>query len=312
MIRLSLFILYFLFAGLVLPQQASADPQGSLLRYQDFRYLLDPSRTTILLKYLHEPEHEEKNGPGSFDLHNFLVRYDRDIPISDHSYMISGFHYEARQYKFDTVPGEPTGSDSELFHRAELRLGAGHFIGDSFLLEAVGRGGVYSNLSGGLSQDDFKLHGRATAYYRINPGTAFLLGADYGKIFEDTDLIPIVGLRVISESGHLHLNLTVPLEATISYNINPQFTVYGGGWISGDEYSVEMGPNNLEFDVAVRDQRVGAGAQFWLSDNLMFGVEAGASVQSELEFRASSTSQFKDGELDTGPYASVYVGLALD
>jgi hypothetical protein len=287
---------------------ADADTEFST-QHGDFFHLLLPSHEDIHLRYLYEADHGEDGGPGKFDLNSFSAAGELPIPLERDTYLRFGGGYSARWYDFKDVPGAATSTDSDTLHAAELSGGAGIFLNDDLLLSGKGTFGAYSDFDGGLDTDDFRLSGEGELVYRINPGAQLLAGLRWSEDFDDTPIFPLLGIRLLSEDGKLHISLTAPVDLRVGYNINPDIEFYADASLQGNEYRMSAGERH-DFQVHVQDRRAGLGFRWWLGDTVSLGAEAGLSWTSELKFKTEDAGQF-GGDLDPAGYVSADIGIAL-
>ncbi len=292
--------------ALISAEIAAAQPQ----KHGDFRYLLEPNRVYSHISYLHEPSGEEDGGPGEYKLHKIDLDFSKAFSLTEDADLLFGASYGARVYDFKEVPEAITTTSGETLHKVSAMVGIEYFLSDSIYMQGYARDGLYTDFNGDLDLDDFNFSGQGIIAFRINPGTALILGAEYSPRFVDFAAFPIVGLRVASTSGDFHINLTLPIEAELTLNLSSSFSVYAGAWIDGDRYNVRFGRSAEDFDVNIQDNRAGAGFYYWLGEHVRLGLEAGASIGSQLEFEPENAGQYK-GDLETNPYFSAGLGLSF-
>lgn len=302
-------VFYVLFVGATAAMAQGGDARDSF-SHADFFSLLRPDHADITLGGLYEPEHEEKDGPGSYSLKKFSGSGELLAPLGRDLYLRGGLEYAASLYDFDLVSGARTSIGEETLHRAVLNGGIGMFLSENVLVTGVGSLGIYSDFDEGIDLDHAAIYGSGMLVYRVNPGAQLLLGIERSEVFDETPLFPLLGLRLLSEDGKLHFSLTLPLEARIGWHLSSQSELYVRGRISGERYRIAAGPENTEFSVSVRDQRVGLGAQLWFGEHVGVTLEGGLAVGSELEFKVRDAGQF-DGELKEAGYLSCELGFAL-
>jgi len=303
-----LLFLFVLFSLHVLPSDSLADFRNS---HGDFFRLYRSDGSDIKFRYIYEPGHEEKDGPGEFDLNDFNGAMELVMPMSDELYLRGGAEYDAKLYDFTRVVGAKTETDGTTLHKVLFKGGAGVFLSDDFLVTGLASVGALSDFESSLDTDDVAVYGEGMLVWRLNPGAQLVGGVATDEVFDDTSVYPLFGFRMLSSDGALHISLTVPREVRVGYNVSPSLQVYGGGWISGDQYNVEMGPNKESFNVYTRDNRVGAGLLFWLGNHANLFVEGGININGELKFKVEDAGQFEDGDLDNSGYLSAGLGFAL-
>ncbi len=277
----------------------------------DFFHLLLQDQPEVSVGYHYQPQTDSDDGPGSFDLNQIFVRSDVPVPLSRDTFLRFGIDYDSRFYDFEEVRGIATSTSEESLHRVEFKVGYGQFfICDDLLLTGVARPGFFSDFEGSLDTDDFRLYGDGLAAYRLNPGAQLVAGVRVDETFDDTPVLPFGGVRLQSEDGTTLISLTVPLELTVGYKIDPKTRVYAGYWISGEDYEVEAGPESKEFEIQVHERRLGLGVAYWFTDQLRLDLEGGAEVGSELDFKTDQAGQF-GGDLEPAGYFRVAVGIGL-
>ena len=274
----------------------------------DFFRLFLGDRSDISFTYRFEPQTEEESGPGEYELNLFRLEGEVPLPQDRDFFLRAGGVYEARRYEFSAVRSAKVAPSTEILHTAALRLGAGLFFGDDLLLTGSATLGAYSDFSGSLDDQDFDVQGEVLLVYRLNPGAQIVAGVANTKEFEDVDILPLFGVRLLSEDGKVHISITAPRDVTVSYAFNPELRLYGGGWLSGNEYRVDI--DGEEFNVAIRERRFGIGLQWLLGQRLRFTLEGGLLIGSELDFRTEDAGQF-EGDLDTAPYLGAGLGFSF-
>lgn len=291
------------------PSYTYADAANDFVNaHGNFFRLFYPSKSELKLGYRYQPENDEKDGPGEFDLNNFFGELDLPLPVSRDRFFRFGFDFDARLFDFSPPSRAATSTHSETFYSGALNLGMGHFINDDFLITGQASLGAYSNFEDSLDEKDLRGSNQWLLVYNLNPVTQLVAGFEYSERFDDTPILPIGGLRLQSTDGQVHISITVPIEATVTINLQPEFSIYAGGWIDGDEYRVEI--NELDFNAQYFDVLVGAGFRYWVGEHINLGAEMGASVASELEFKVDDPGQF-DGDLEPAPYVRGTMGIAF-
>lgn len=292
----------------VTPLIAVAEEPGFSAAHRDFFSLLRPDHADVSFGALYEPEHEEEGGPGSYSLKRFTGAGELLAPLGRDLYLRGGVEYGASMYDFDRVDAARTSLSEETFHRAVASGGAGVFLSSNLLLTGVATLGMYSDFDEGIDFDHAALYGNGMLVYRINPGAQLIVGAERSEVFDDTPLFPLLGIRLLSEDGSIHVSLTLPLEARVGWRLTTQSELYARGKIDGDRYHIDV--QGAELDVALRDQRVGLGAQLWFGEHVGLTLEGGLALGSEFEFKTVDAGQFR-GEMKEAGYLSVELGFAL-
>jgi hypothetical protein len=305
-LTLSLFTTNFV-AEVRADEEASGAAQFETAHGEFFR-LLAPNPTDGGVSYLFQPGNSETDGPGEFDLHQFRLDGELPVALDQETFLRFGGEYEHRILNFDNVRRAETNQSSEYLHKLMVTVGAGTFLSKELLLTGAIRPGLLSDLDDGIRNDDFDIYGEGMAVYQLNQGAQLLLGVARREVFNSSAFYPIAGLRLRSEDGALSLSLTLPHEAKVSYNATEFVQVYGGFWLDGEEYRVDIGKSE-RFNLHVQDRRLGAGAVYWI-DNFNVNAEAGISKNSEFEFKTAEAGQF-EGSLDNAGYLTVGLGIDL-
>jgi hypothetical protein len=274
-----------------------------------FYHLLHPNKSEFDLGFLYEPGHKEDGGAGEFDLQNYFFNADLLAPQSQDSFLNFGLNYQLRSYSFKPV-NSPTEVSSLDLHAIPFTLGYGIFLTEDLLLQGQGTLGIYSDFADFPREEEFQIHAKGLMAYRINPFTQLLLGAFRSNDFDSSGFIPLVGFRLQSGGGRLHISVTLPQEAVVSYFISPHTSLYGKGTISGDEYSAIVGQQDLRIDVRHQDRRLGFGATHWFNEHFNIGLEAGLNAKAEFEFQRFNAGQFRE-KTDNAYYGVARLGFAL-
>jgi hypothetical protein len=281
-----------------------------LAEHKSFLRLLYPAGSNGLMGYQYQETTDERNGPGEFKLQRFFAKTDLPMPLDRKTFSRFGIEYDARLYDFKEVPGATTGVDKDTLHRAVVKAGLGRFLGDDILATGTLDFGMYTDLDDGIDTDDYQLQGEALGVYRINPGAQLIGGFKWGQDFEDITFLPLIGLRLLSTDGRIHVSATLPLELRITYGITPATDVYAGIWIKGDRFRVRMGEDNNEFDLQIQERNAGIGIAHWFGKHFSLGAEGGLMMESQFEFKFANAGQF-DEEVNSAPYLRAFIGFAL-
>ena len=282
----------------------SYNPNVFVNAHSEFFHLLNADHDDIKLGYYYQPETEEEDGEGEFALQKGFARFDLPMPISRNSFFRFGANYEYRGYDFKQ---SASSLPSDALHKLEIASGFGTFLSDNTLFTVIPTLGMYSDMDG-MSEEDFQLHGKSYFVHRVNPGSAILLGAAYDETFDDTPIYPLLGVRMLSNDGSFHLVITLPTEIKMAFNVTPQTQYYIGGWINGDEY--RYSGDQDDFNVSIRENRVGLGLIQWFNDSVNLQLEAGAQIRDEFNFKTDDTTLFEN-DVETAPYIWAAFGFAL-
>lgn len=305
-------LLLFTFSLIVLPlRTVFADPTTEFNNaHGDFFQLYAPQFRNLEMSYIYQPGTEEDGGAGEFDLQVYEAELKLPFPTGRDTYFSFITGLEARDYDFTALPGALTDSGGDTLYAIPIGAEIGIFPSDNFFFTGSATVGVYSNLNSGLKEDDFQVFGDLIAVYRLNPGALILGGVRVDNTFEDTSLYPLLGFRMRSSSGNLHLSLTVPREFTVIYSATKSFDLFGGLNIRGNKFRARGVGAAEDFNIYARDMRLGGGFTVWLGEHVNFGVEGGMLFESVFEYKVRNPGQFQ-GDLDTAPYVKGLLSFKL-
>ena len=279
-------------------------------QHSDFFSLFLADKSDITALYRYEPGVKSKSGSGEFDQQTYGGSFDLLRPFNADTFLRLGAIYEAREYSFSGNGWSRLGVSDETLQKIAIRPGFGNFFNKDLLLTGQATIGAYSDFSGGLESDDFKFYGQSMLVYRLNPGAQLLVGVARSDAYEDYDILPLLGLRMMNEDGSLHISVTAPLEARFGIRPTPDVEFYAGYWAQGDEYQASMGRD--EVTLKVREKRIGGGVLFWLGSHINFAVEGGAFLDSQFSYDSGRSSQLvPSSDLEPAAYVGVQLGIAL-
>jgi hypothetical protein len=261
----------------------------------------------LFVRYMVMADAQVTSEPGSFDLQELRARGDIPITLDPDSYMSLGAEFRQRDYDFSN---NVLGARDEDVYVLGARIGAGLFINDEFLVEAMFRPGIYSDLDGTMTSQDWHWFGHALGTYRIREDLFLKAGAAVSEDFADVDVIPLAGLAwTIDEQWRV--DLLLPHRAEISWSPNAgTSTIRAGVYLEGDNYRVR-GPASLgkpRVEWQTQEITISAGLVQRLSDYLSVFGEVGSAVAGDYKVRDGS-SQTYTGSLDPTFYFNVGVGF---
>lgn len=280
-------------------------------RHRDFLKLYFFHKPEFSAHYDLNSEAEEKDGPSSFDLQSLRLKADLPVSISEDTYLNLGGFYQRGRYEFDDASFAPSYESSVRLHELWLAAGVGHFFSDDLFFKGDVTLGSYSDFSEPFDEDSLRVFSHAELVYRINPGAQLLLGARYSEDFDSTDIFPVFGIRLQDASGRLHLSLTAPIAAKIAYHLNSNSEAYISYGLEGDVYNVELGPQDLNFDIRLQQRKIALGYRQWLNSNFAMNFEVGANYQSEFKYQLDGAGQFEDGKLDTFYFGTIGIEVMI-
>lgn len=317
LIKFSLCMCVFLFGISAVYADGTIDAFNR--EHGSFFHVYSAERTDLRVGYLYEPDAKESSAgttgsKGSFDLQNIFLNFSSVFALSEDSFFSLGGDFESRRYQFSTSgfgDGGQVRSSTESLYKIAFSPGFGTFLTDSILAWGTVTIGNYSDLQGGaFSKDDYQLLGEGRLIFQINPGAQIIVGASYTNTYLDQRLLPIFGLRLLSESGKLHIAIDLPLYGRIGYYFTPYIEGFGQVVVTGDRYRTNVSGEDLT--IGVHDERVGVGVRFWLGSYVSLTLEGGRTIDSQLRFMKVSSPIFSgDGSLDMHWYGRAYLGLAF-
>lgn len=258
-------------------------------------------------RYTLMPDAQVKSEPGSFDLQEWRAQGDIPITVDPDNYLTIGGEF--RQRKYD-LSNNVTGAFDEDVYVIGARIGGGVFVSDDFLLEGMFRPGVYSDLDGTLTGDDWHWFGHGLGTYRVREDLFLKAGVAVSEDFADIDVIPLAGLAwTIGEQWRIDILLPHRVELSWSPNAGTT-TVRAGAYLEGDNYRVRtpaaLGKTRVEWQT--QEVTVAAGLVQRLSDYLSVFGEVGSAIAGDYKLR-DGTSQRYTGSLEPTFYFNVGVGL---
>lgn len=300
-LRISSFVLLLLAFPLssAVANSEFVDAHGSFLS------LYSPNQANLDLKYRFAPERKDDGeGSNEFDEHVFSAGIVKAIPFSEDTALPLRAVYEARLLDLDQR-SEVLDDDQETLHRIEFSPGISTFINENLLFMGAVRVGVFGNLKGSINGDDWQVLGSGEFAYSCGNDLMFTAGVSVSEDFDDAAVLPLLGLRY--RAGSWFFDVRLPQKAEISYSFTDAVSLYGGGYLSGSQYRVDLG-NGEDFDIQLRDQKVGGGLMWWLSDSFRLTVEGGVLVGQDA-FEVKVGGREFEGDLDEGGYFEVGAGL---
>jgi hypothetical protein len=304
-------ILFFFLIATIETVMAESSLEEFRKAHSSFFHVYFPERTDVRAGYLHEPGARESNGPGEFDLHNSFLQFSTVIPKSKDTFFSLGGDFEVRRYLFEVVDGISTRAGSQNFYKVAFSPGIGAFLTDKILAWGSLTFGNYSDFQGGIfNWGDYQLLGQAKLIFQINPGAQVLFGVSYTNTYLDQRFLPFVGIRLLSESGKLHISADLPFHGRVGYYVTPHIEVFGQIVITGDRFEGRVGDQDLT--LGVHDERLGGGVRFWLGSYVSLTLEAGRTLNNELRFITLNPGQFTPkGDVDMHTYFRTYLGFAF-
>lgn len=260
----------------------------------------------IELGLLHMPEGEVHKEPGEFDLTYTKLDALLPIPLDRDTFLLAGAFFGARDYDFSGV----TGAEDDVLYNTGIRLGAGHFVHDDFVVQGYWQPSIYSDLDGTLNSDDWKLwYGAALGTYRSRDDLFWKAGVLLTDA-QDTGVIPLAGVSWTFEP-QWRLDVLLPRHAEVIWSPSPTLDLFAGFESDSEEFHVRTGTpqGTNETDVHVQDIRVYLGAWYHFNDNVATFAKLGSTVAGHYEWRDGEEKY--NGTLEPEFFFHVGVGLTF-
>jgi hypothetical protein len=186
-------------------------------------------------------------------------------------------------------------------------LGADIEIADSWLLRVETYPGVYSDFTD-ISGDDVNSPFIIGATYLASEDLQWIMGVSINAR-RDIPIIPGAGVRW-KFANQWTLDFILP-RPRIEYEYNDNLTLYAGGEIKSDTYTVSENfgsshgrppLNNAEVDYT--EGRIGAGLSWKLNKAISVDLDAGAMVYRDFDFHEANQSMHEDS---IAPYGQVAI-----
>lgn len=276
--------------------------------HHDFMDLFMPRATNLAVQYGYVPDQQSDDNPeAEFDQHVYDVALQGVLGKPASALFLPGAAYGFRLYDFaDFTGSDQLENDMEELHRLSLTPGGVFFLDRDTAVVGLLDIGAYSNMDGGIKSDDMKYLGDLMLVHTVRTNLQLVFGLALSEDFSHDDVFPLLGLRSVYKNWHF--NITLPREVRASYRVNQAFGLYAGGWLRGSEYRVRS-DSVRDYDVHVRDTRLGAGADFWIARDIRFTVEAGYYFGDDaLELKTDVIPTYS-GDLDDAAYARFEIGM---
>jgi hypothetical protein len=184
------------------------------------------------------------------------------------------------------------------FTAVEYRLLALHsFSGGRWRWWLVSYHGLYSDFTGGLSSGDYRLQAALAIERTWESGAVFGLGLAYSSTIS-FPVLPVLTLHTSPESA-FKLDLTLPLNGTLTYRVSEKAEVGIAGAVEGNRYNLQeiksqnspAVTNNLRYSAGT----IGPRAKLRVAGPCYLVVDAGRTFRRRLEFFNGNS---KTGEID--------------
>lgn len=304
---ISIFLLFFFQASLV---EAQSEAGAISARYRDFLKLLYFHKSEIEARFDYIGEQGDSEGSAEFDSRQLDLNLSFPFPLKDDWFIALGGDIGRQDLSFSNSSSFKSDTELyDLFGQVDL----GHFLNNHLFFQGSAGVGIFSDFEADFA-DSLQFKGQAQLVWRLNPGAQLLAGLRYSQDFEDTPLFPLIGIRLQDTEGRLHLSLTFPLEAQVSFHLDGERELFLKASLKGNEYELE--PNRVAslpdtVEVYQREQRLSIGYRQWFGHHFALAFEAGGTPGSMFELQANGTRDFTDGDLDTTWFASLILDVRL-
>lgn len=291
---------------------ASADNSFADFRaaHQDFMRLLTGEGKDVEMRYLFQPKSEAQTEEGRFSLHDLLFSAELPVPVTRDFFFRVAPEYETRFYRFNHVdilgadPGDLT------LHKITLGAGFGEFFSDDWLLTGKFTPGVLSDLNQPLNHKQMEYFGQLILAHQYNENTQLLTGAVSDRLFEGTNVYPVLALRFQSTDRRWHVKLTPPIDARLGYEADLQNQLYLKFWQTGDRYRMFFKEADASFNLRIEERRIGAGLLHRFDEHFNFSFEFGTTLLSRFEFEVDDP-ELSDEDADPAVYSYLSLGYSL-
>ncbi len=276
-----------------------------------FLHLATGEGKDIEVRFLNEPDHDLKNdGGANVALNEFLLTAELPIILSRDFFLRVAPKFSARVYDLHAVTLLNEELQSETLYKNQLGLGAGYFVNDSLFLTGMVTPGILSSLDARLTSEDMSLYGEAFAIYSIAENFQVIGGVVTDELFEKINVYPVLAARYLSTDEKWHIKLTPPVAVRVGYNVEKDFQLYTGFFLTGDKYHIHLNQVGQDFNIQVQDKRLGFGALYFFTHNWNVSAEIGASLTNVFKFKVDG-SEVPGDNTDTCAYAFISLGYAL-
>lgn len=312
-------IFCIVFSIFILAEHAQAQTSASQFNtaHSSFFYLLDPGAGDFELFYRNN-QNSQANAPSPINPLSPQQKLEVDrtemgfkgelaLPISRDAFLSGGFKYGREDYKFKNV-GEFSIDDKEELHTFTFLGGASYFVNDDFLIDSSLDMRISGDFDGGVASDSVDFFGSIYSIFRFNPGAELLFGVRKKDDFESISAYPVVGVRLLSETGKVHFSATLPFELALTYNAHEKVQLSLKAQLSGQEYEIDSLSQELKF--FRQDRRLLFGAKFWATKHLSLNLEAGLNLANQIQFELNGRKLI-DEELDASNFITFGLGYSL-
>jgi hypothetical protein len=257
---------------------------------------------------LYMPTGELRGEPGHFELQHYKFEGLVPMPVSRDTFLLFGGHAGARIYDFSS---HVEGADDDILYNAGLRLGAGRFVNDDFVLQGYWQPSLYSDLDGTLNSRDWKLwYGTGLAVYRAR-ADLFLKGGFILTDSVDTGAVPAAGVSWLIAPGW-RFDLLVPRNLELSYAPHASWNLHAGIEFETEEFHLRGPPEEgkRERDVHVRDLRAYLGALYRLGRHASLFARVGSTIGAYYDWSTSGKPDY-DGTLEPGIFFQAGAGWSF-
>ena len=253
------------------------------------------------LDFSYQPDVGVEDQSFETDVIKVKTRLGTVFGVSEDVAIVTAFNFGLRNYAFN-------GSDLDVsLHEIALELGVNWFYSDKILLSATFRPGIFSDLDGSLTGDDFQYQGTAVGIYQWNDKLFLKLGVAVGEDFDSVAVIPVAGLSWVS-SDQLRVDVLLPRSATVTWQPwrNHSFQVIPGLYLVGQQYHVETALG--DFDVQIQDIRFDVTASYEVAEAARVSLSVGSNFRGKYEVEGAGGMAKAKADQDPSVYLAIGFG----
>ena len=215
------------------------------------------------------------------DLAKVQAHLFKAFPLNADVAILSEFHYGLRDYQFNGIGPLETDLDESL-HEISLVIGANWFATKRFLLTAVFRPGIFSDLDGSLGSDDFRWRGNVLGTHQLSEHWFVGLGVAVTEDFDETNVIPMGGFTWVPHD-QLRVDVLLPRSATITWRPwgDHTLSIVPGLHLEGQQYHVQVG--GLEGDIHIQDIRADITTTYEVTPGAETSLSIGSNFRGKYE-----------------------------
>lgn len=264
------------------------------------------SRPHVRLDYTQSFGNEIGSEPGRFDQRIFRLHSRLPLPLSRDRFLIVGLDTSVRQ--LDLTRPFPGFTEDETLYKISTALGAGAFLNDRWLVQAMVVPGIASDLDGTLHHQDYRVWGAGVAQYKFSADTYGQLGVAVTDDFDRFAVYPIIGIST-RLWDRWHLDLLVPQRLELAYHTEERSSIYLGLDIEGEQYHRRTRDSSgiqQRVDIQMQELRSRLGFVYRFTPHLSTYAELGMTITGNYELRTPAGTV--DGDIQPNIFFMVGTG----